>query len=319
MTRRSWTVVGSLVLGALSGGCFGATGDRRPADVIYVGSNIVTLEPARSDGGAVAIRDGRIAAVGPVSEVSSWRGDATEMVHLGSRALLPAFVAGARRQDPPGTGDLVASPTSPASWVAILAVRATRHARGPDDAQHLPARSIRAAIRSMTTGAFVADRRPPLQVGAPADLVILDRNPLEVSLAELWNLQVLELIRSGRTVFTADPTVPVETANPDELASETRSTAPPVQALVGELAFLGDRLWFTDCATRDRLPVRFAEGAEGLQLALQRLGPTPVRPLLVVVEGRIRPAPPREGDGPVDILRMTSVVEVGGDTGCGGL
>ena len=63
-----------------------------PADTICVGDHIVTMEPDGPAVEAVAVRGERIAAAGPRDEVLALRGDATRVVELGERALLPGFI-----------------------------------------------------------------------------------------------------------------------------------------------------------------------------------------------------------------------------------
>ncbi|MCY4074166.1 MAG: amidohydrolase, partial [Acidobacteria bacterium] len=63
-----------------------------PADTIFVGDHIVTMEPDGPAVEAVAVRGERIAAAGPRDEVLALRGDATRVVELGERALLPGFI-----------------------------------------------------------------------------------------------------------------------------------------------------------------------------------------------------------------------------------
>ncbi|GGP33018.1 amidohydrolase [Streptomyces melanogenes] len=70
-----------------------ATGPAVPdVDAIYFGGDIVTVDAARPTAEAVAVRDGRIAAVGRLAEVLALAGPGTEMVDLGGRTLLPGFV-----------------------------------------------------------------------------------------------------------------------------------------------------------------------------------------------------------------------------------
>jgi predicted amidohydrolase YtcJ len=61
------------------------------ADLIFVNGDVYTVDAARSWARAVAIRDGAIVAVGGDDEVADLRGDATEMIDLGGRMLLPGF------------------------------------------------------------------------------------------------------------------------------------------------------------------------------------------------------------------------------------
>jgi predicted amidohydrolase YtcJ len=63
-----------------------------PADVIYTDGPILTMTDAKAAPEALAVRNGRIAAVGSKADVMRLRGPATRVVVLGKRALLPAFV-----------------------------------------------------------------------------------------------------------------------------------------------------------------------------------------------------------------------------------
>ncbi len=67
-------------------------GDRLPADIVFVGDHIVTMDPDRPSVEAVAIRGETIAAAGSRDDVEALRGDATRVVELGDRALLPGFI-----------------------------------------------------------------------------------------------------------------------------------------------------------------------------------------------------------------------------------
>ena len=62
------------------------------ADVIYAGGDIVTMSDRMPTAEAVAIKGSKIIAVGSRAEVEKERGDATRMVDLAGRALLPGFI-----------------------------------------------------------------------------------------------------------------------------------------------------------------------------------------------------------------------------------
>ncbi|GAB2831062.1 amidohydrolase [Actinocorallia aurea] len=62
----------------------------RPADLVFTGGPVLTMDAARSRATALAVRDGRILAVGH-DEVKELIGDRTEVVDLRGRALLPGF------------------------------------------------------------------------------------------------------------------------------------------------------------------------------------------------------------------------------------
>ena len=63
-----------------------------PADVIYMDGPILTMVEGQPPAEALAVRNGRIAAVGKKADVLALRGPSTRVVALGKRALLPAFV-----------------------------------------------------------------------------------------------------------------------------------------------------------------------------------------------------------------------------------
>lgn len=64
------------------------------------------------------------------------------------------------------------------------------------------------ALKAVTLHAayqyFEEDKKGSLKPGKLADLVILDRNPLEVAPAELRNIRVVETIKEGKTIYQAE-------------------------------------------------------------------------------------------------------------------
>lgn len=63
-----------------------------PADTIFVGENIITMESDFSPISGVAVRGDEIVAVGNADSVLRFRGDKTRVVGLGDKALLPGFI-----------------------------------------------------------------------------------------------------------------------------------------------------------------------------------------------------------------------------------
>jgi predicted amidohydrolase YtcJ len=64
----------------------------QPADTVYHGGTILTIDDDQPTAEAVAVADGRILAVGPEETVLALAGDNTHRVDLGGRTLLPGFV-----------------------------------------------------------------------------------------------------------------------------------------------------------------------------------------------------------------------------------
>src|SRR5262245_42670678 len=94
-----------------------------PADVIYHGGDIVTIDDTNPTAQAVAVEGGKIVAVGKKDDVLQLKGDATRVIDLKGKTLLPGFidahshlmVVGLQRSvanllpPPDGKGDSVAS------------------------------------------------------------------------------------------------------------------------------------------------------------------------------------------------------------------
>lgn len=64
----------------------------QPAETIYRGGSIVTMDDGVPTAEALAVRDGRIVAVGAEADVLKLRGDQTRLVDLKGRTLLPSFI-----------------------------------------------------------------------------------------------------------------------------------------------------------------------------------------------------------------------------------
>ena len=63
------------------------------ADTIYLGGDIVTMNDSQPTAEAVAVKDGKLLAVGELVEIEKAnKGPATKMVDLGGKTLLPAFL-----------------------------------------------------------------------------------------------------------------------------------------------------------------------------------------------------------------------------------
>ncbi len=63
-----------------------------PAQLLFTGGAIYTMEDAQPRADALAVRGERILAVGDAQELTPLRGPATRVVELGGRALVPGFV-----------------------------------------------------------------------------------------------------------------------------------------------------------------------------------------------------------------------------------
>ncbi len=90
-------------VGVVLGGCIGTPSEQTggtaaqtaaiAADTIYTGGNIITMHDEQPSAEAVAIKDGKIVAVGGRSDVeAAHRGEGTHVVDLAGKTLLPGFI-----------------------------------------------------------------------------------------------------------------------------------------------------------------------------------------------------------------------------------
>jgi len=86
------SLLSCVALLAVSIGAGPALAEDAPADRIWSGGPILTMNDAAPRAEAVAVRDGKIVAIGSEAEVLKLKGEGTTIVDLGGRAMLPGFV-----------------------------------------------------------------------------------------------------------------------------------------------------------------------------------------------------------------------------------
>jgi len=67
---------------------------QNPADAIYHGGDIVTIDDKNPTAEAVAVKDGKFVAVGKKDDVFNFKGDATKVIDLKGKTLVPGFIDG---------------------------------------------------------------------------------------------------------------------------------------------------------------------------------------------------------------------------------
>jgi predicted amidohydrolase YtcJ len=76
---------------ALAIGCT-TSAPKEVATTIYTGGTIITVNDAQPTAGAIAVKDGKILAIGDRDEMLKFKGEATEVVDLGGKTMLPGFI-----------------------------------------------------------------------------------------------------------------------------------------------------------------------------------------------------------------------------------
>jgi hypothetical protein len=71
--------------------CGASPEEMQPADRVFVGGAVYTMDAAGTRAQALAVAGGRIVVVGDDAGVRRWIGDATEVVELDGRMVLPGF------------------------------------------------------------------------------------------------------------------------------------------------------------------------------------------------------------------------------------
>jgi len=91
--RMNWFL--ALLAGATIAVAIGCRGPapEMTADTIYTGGDIITVNEALPTVKAVAVKDGKILAVGARGEIErAYKGSATTVVDLAGKTLLPGFI-----------------------------------------------------------------------------------------------------------------------------------------------------------------------------------------------------------------------------------
>jgi predicted amidohydrolase YtcJ len=90
--KRSVSLTLAALFGSALAGPLHAASPANPADAIYLGGDIVTMNDAQPDAQALATRGGRIIAVGDSAAIDKLRGPKTRVIDLGGKTLLPGFI-----------------------------------------------------------------------------------------------------------------------------------------------------------------------------------------------------------------------------------
>ena len=116
------------------------------ADLVLTGGPVVTMDAVRRTAEAVAVRDGRIVAVGRAADVARLVGPSTRRIDLAGRTLLPGFQDAHVHPVKGGIGMLQCAlhdvPRTPVAYVDAIRTYATAHPTDPwivGGGWHMPA------------------------------------------------------------------------------------------------------------------------------------------------------------------------------------
>jgi predicted amidohydrolase YtcJ len=90
--KRSWLSIMTVFVVVSVSSCSRTPAPEQLASVIYTGGDIVTINDSQPIAEALAIRDGKIIAVGTKADVDKYKGGSTKTVNLEGKTLLPGFI-----------------------------------------------------------------------------------------------------------------------------------------------------------------------------------------------------------------------------------
>ena len=108
----------ALAIASLLSACVGQPAE--PADLVLLGGNVVTVDEAVPQAEAVAIRDGRIQAVGTDAEIRAFVGSSTEVVDLEGKTAIPGFIEGHGHYMGVGESTLQLNLMNVANWQEVI-------------------------------------------------------------------------------------------------------------------------------------------------------------------------------------------------------
>lgn len=110
------------------------------AETIYIGGNIVTVTDSAPTAEALAVKNGRILALGKTSDLLKLKGSNTQVVNLNGKTLIPGFIDGHGHVFNTGiqalSANLLALPDGHVNDIAALQRELTVWAKKPENAKH---------------------------------------------------------------------------------------------------------------------------------------------------------------------------------------
>ena len=103
-----------------------------PADLVLLGGRVVTVDPDLPEAEAVAVRNGRIAAVGSTREIEATAGPDTEVIQLEGRLAIPGFIEGHGHFMGVGNAQMILKLGEADNWNRIVDLVAEAVAEAPE-------------------------------------------------------------------------------------------------------------------------------------------------------------------------------------------
>ena len=168
---------------------FSCTISNDKADLIIKNAIIWTANPEQPQAGTMAIRDGRILAIG--DDVDKYLGPDTEVIDTEAKLALGS--------------DWFVAPPIPLLGIYAAVKRRTLDDKNPDGWVPEQKITIEQALMAYTiAGAYASfdeDLKGLLETGKLADFVIMDQNLLEIDPVAIKDVKVLMTLVGGKKVY----------------------------------------------------------------------------------------------------------------------
>lgn len=90
---RNTTLITSILIALFFWSCQ-STPEQPIADLLITNGNVYTVDPAQTTASVVAIKDGRILAIGSEEDLADYRGENTELLDANGQFVMPGFIEG---------------------------------------------------------------------------------------------------------------------------------------------------------------------------------------------------------------------------------
>lgn len=110
----------------------GCSPDKPYADTIYTNGDFYTLDKTQPSARALAVKDGRIIALGDTADMAAWRSPDTEVIDLGGQFVMPGFIEGHGHFSGFGAGLMNLNFLHAKNWDEIVAQVAAKAAQTPN-------------------------------------------------------------------------------------------------------------------------------------------------------------------------------------------
>ena len=97
-------------------------GDRDAADLVLINGNIVTGDDANPTAQAIAIKEGKILALGSDADIDEFLGSQTEVIDLEGQTAIPGFIEGHAHFNGVGQAQLQLNLMNVTNWDEVVSM-----------------------------------------------------------------------------------------------------------------------------------------------------------------------------------------------------